>query len=241
MKLGETQGDLHYPSCLGFNGFNCDNTAFSEGIWDCSEALSMDPKNVKALFRRAGAYFEVCEYNKAASDLERVLTYEPGHPQATLLKTKALQQQQQQEDETQLRERSQAESNENQLPTPSAVPFTQTSSDTENVTDMSQLSMLLQPCTAPLVAPTQKAQNSTITEVRPSSKKPPASKISIEEIVRAETEKHGSENFTVTKEIAEKYRNARKREEKGPAGNANPEQKILPVGHNHSRQPHSFA
>lgn len=39
-------------------------------IADCTDALSLDVKNVKAIFRRAACYMELCQFDKAVEDYE---------------------------------------------------------------------------------------------------------------------------------------------------------------------------
>ena len=47
---------------------------------NCRYALEIDPKNPKALFRRATAYTEEKDYDKALADLEVAGTIEPVDP-----------------------------------------------------------------------------------------------------------------------------------------------------------------
>ncbi|XP_052066110.1 peptidyl-prolyl cis-trans isomerase FKBP4-like isoform X3 [Mytilus californianus] len=50
---------------------------FSEAREECNKALELDPKSVKAHFRRATAYFQVHDHESAKADYEKVLEYEP--------------------------------------------------------------------------------------------------------------------------------------------------------------------
>ncbi|XP_071181630.1 peptidyl-prolyl cis-trans isomerase FKBP4-like isoform X2 [Mytilus edulis] len=50
---------------------------FSEVREECNKALEIDPKSVKAYFRRATAYFQVHDHESAKADYEKVLELEP--------------------------------------------------------------------------------------------------------------------------------------------------------------------
>ncbi|XP_063399593.1 peptidyl-prolyl cis-trans isomerase FKBP4-like isoform X2 [Mytilus trossulus] len=50
---------------------------FSEAREECNKALEIDPKSVKAYFRRATAYFQVHDHESAKADYEKVLELEP--------------------------------------------------------------------------------------------------------------------------------------------------------------------
>ncbi|TPX31422.1 hypothetical protein SmJEL517_g05253 [Synchytrium microbalum] len=52
---------------------------YTEAEQDCSNGLSLDSKNVKALWRRGMARFELAKYAEAKQDLERALILEPGN------------------------------------------------------------------------------------------------------------------------------------------------------------------
>ncbi|ETW04897.1 hypothetical protein H310_04004 [Aphanomyces invadans] len=49
---------------------------------DCSTVLQLDPVNVKALFRRAQARMVLANLTGAKTDLESIVSLEPGNPQA---------------------------------------------------------------------------------------------------------------------------------------------------------------
>ncbi|XP_046558279.1 FK506-binding protein-like [Haliotis rubra] len=56
---------------------------FSEVLQNCSKAIEIDPKNVKALYRRGQAYLFFDDTDSARSDLEMVASLEP-HNKAVL-------------------------------------------------------------------------------------------------------------------------------------------------------------
>lgn len=56
----------------------------------CTTVLAEDPGNVKALFRRASAYFALHEYTEAATDLRKLLELEPANKDAQRLLPQAL-------------------------------------------------------------------------------------------------------------------------------------------------------
>lgn len=55
---------------------------FYESIKHSSEALEIDPDNVKGLFRRAKAYVAVWDFAEARSDFERVQSLDAGMARA---------------------------------------------------------------------------------------------------------------------------------------------------------------
>lgn len=55
---------------------------FCDAEQACIEALTMDPKNIKALFRRGQSLLERCEYAKAVDDFSKVLELEPDNKAA---------------------------------------------------------------------------------------------------------------------------------------------------------------
>ncbi|OQR94241.1 hypothetical protein THRCLA_08208 [Thraustotheca clavata] len=55
---------------------------WTNAIADCSSVLRVDPSNVKALYRRAMAQIQLNELENAKMDLEKIVTLEPGNPQA---------------------------------------------------------------------------------------------------------------------------------------------------------------
>ena len=45
---------------------------FKKSLQDCNAAHNLDPKNIKAIWRRIGAYRGLREYNNALRDLEKL-------------------------------------------------------------------------------------------------------------------------------------------------------------------------
>ncbi|NXD75325.1 TOM34 protein, partial [Halcyon senegalensis] len=50
---------------------------YKEAVQDCTEALRLDPKNVKALYRRAQALKELKDYKSSIADIKSLLKTEP--------------------------------------------------------------------------------------------------------------------------------------------------------------------
>ncbi|XP_051489311.1 mitochondrial import receptor subunit TOM34 [Apus apus] len=58
---------------------------YREAVQDCTEALGLDPKNVKALYRRAQALKELKDYKSSIADIESLLKIEPKNTAALRL------------------------------------------------------------------------------------------------------------------------------------------------------------
>uniref|UniRef100_A0A8C8EBI9 TOM34 protein n=1 Tax=Otus sunia TaxID=257818 RepID=A0A8C8EBI9_9STRI len=58
---------------------------YQEAVQDCSEALRLDPKNVKALYRRAQALKELKDYKSSIADIKSLLKTEPKNTAALRL------------------------------------------------------------------------------------------------------------------------------------------------------------
>ncbi|NXF63979.1 TOM34 protein, partial [Ciccaba nigrolineata] len=58
---------------------------YKEAVQDCSEALRLDPKNVKALYRRAQALKELKDYKSSIADIKSLLKTEPKNTAALRL------------------------------------------------------------------------------------------------------------------------------------------------------------
>ncbi|XP_064023817.1 mitochondrial import receptor subunit TOM34 [Pogoniulus pusillus] len=58
---------------------------YKEAVQDCTEALSLDPKNVKALYRRAQALKELKDYKSSIADIKSLLKTEPKNTAALRL------------------------------------------------------------------------------------------------------------------------------------------------------------
>ncbi|OQR83784.1 hypothetical protein ACHHYP_14262 [Achlya hypogyna] len=56
--------------------------ALQQAVADCTSVLASDPRNVKALYRRALARSGLQQWQAAKSDLESIVALEPGNPQA---------------------------------------------------------------------------------------------------------------------------------------------------------------
>lgn len=57
-------------------------SSFCEAEQECDEALKIDPKNVKAIFRRGQSLLERCEFERALEDFNKVLELEPSNKAA---------------------------------------------------------------------------------------------------------------------------------------------------------------
>uniref|UniRef100_A0A8C9NFL5 Translocase of outer mitochondrial membrane 34 n=1 Tax=Serinus canaria TaxID=9135 RepID=A0A8C9NFL5_SERCA len=58
---------------------------YKEAAQDCTEALKLDPKNVKALYRRAQALKELKDYKSSIADIKSLLKTEPKNTAALKL------------------------------------------------------------------------------------------------------------------------------------------------------------
>ncbi|NWS17171.1 TOM34 protein, partial [Pachyramphus minor] len=58
---------------------------YQEAAQDCTEALKFDPKNVKALYRRAQAFKELKDYKSSIADIKSLLKTEPKNTAALRL------------------------------------------------------------------------------------------------------------------------------------------------------------
>ncbi|NWY54751.1 TOM34 protein, partial [Chionis minor] len=58
---------------------------YKEAVQDCTEALRLDPKNVKALYRRAQAFKELKDYKSSIADVKSLLKTEPKNTAALRL------------------------------------------------------------------------------------------------------------------------------------------------------------
>ncbi|NXJ00591.1 TOM34 protein, partial [Psophia crepitans] len=58
---------------------------YKEAVQDCTEALRLDPKNVKALYRRAQALKELQDYKLSIADIKSLLKIEPKNTAALRL------------------------------------------------------------------------------------------------------------------------------------------------------------
>ncbi|XP_074965184.1 mitochondrial import receptor subunit TOM34 [Phalacrocorax aristotelis] len=58
---------------------------YKEAVQDCTEALRLDPKNVKALYRRAQALKELKDYKSSIADIKSLLKIEPKNTAALRL------------------------------------------------------------------------------------------------------------------------------------------------------------
>ncbi|NXX18034.1 TOM34 protein, partial [Podargus strigoides] len=58
---------------------------YKEAVQDCTEALRLDPKNVKALYRRAQAFKELKDYKSSIADIKSLLKMEPKNTAAQRL------------------------------------------------------------------------------------------------------------------------------------------------------------
>ncbi|XP_027601661.1 mitochondrial import receptor subunit TOM34 [Pipra filicauda] len=58
---------------------------YKEAAQDCTEALKLDPKNVKALYRRAQAFKELKDYKSSIADIKSLLKTEPKNTAALRL------------------------------------------------------------------------------------------------------------------------------------------------------------
>ncbi|XP_035748770.1 mitochondrial import receptor subunit TOM34 [Egretta garzetta] len=58
---------------------------YKEAVQDCTEALRLDPKNVKALYRRAQALKELKDYKSGIADIKTLLKTEPKNTAALRL------------------------------------------------------------------------------------------------------------------------------------------------------------
>ncbi|NXA07936.1 TOM34 protein, partial [Sapayoa aenigma] len=58
---------------------------YQEAAQDCTEALKLDPKNVKALYRRAQALKELKDYKSSIADIKTLLKTEPKNTAALKL------------------------------------------------------------------------------------------------------------------------------------------------------------
>ncbi|NXW22145.1 TOM34 protein, partial [Circaetus pectoralis] len=58
---------------------------YKEAVQDCTEALRLDPKNVKALYRRAQALKELKDYRSSIADIKSLLKTEPKNTAALRL------------------------------------------------------------------------------------------------------------------------------------------------------------
>ncbi|NWR82920.1 TOM34 protein, partial [Furnarius figulus] len=58
---------------------------YKEAAQDCTEALKLDPKNVKALYRRAQAFKELKDYKSSIADIKSLLKTEPKNTAALKL------------------------------------------------------------------------------------------------------------------------------------------------------------
>lgn len=50
---------------------------YKEAIQDCTEALELDAKNIKAFYRRAQAFKELKDYKSSMTDINSLLKIEP--------------------------------------------------------------------------------------------------------------------------------------------------------------------
>ncbi|KFR10067.1 Mitochondrial import receptor subunit TOM34, partial [Opisthocomus hoazin] len=58
---------------------------YEDAVQDCTEALRLDPKNVKALYRRAQALKELKDYKSSIADIKSLLKTEPKNTAALRL------------------------------------------------------------------------------------------------------------------------------------------------------------
>ncbi|NXJ70448.1 TOM34 protein, partial [Rostratula benghalensis] len=58
---------------------------YKEAVLDCTEALRLDPKNIKALYRRAQALKELKDYKSSIADIKSLLKTEPKNTAALRL------------------------------------------------------------------------------------------------------------------------------------------------------------
>ncbi|NXP07506.1 TOM34 protein, partial [Thinocorus orbignyianus] len=58
---------------------------YKEAVQDCTEALRLDPKNIKALYRRAQALKELKDYKSSIADIKSLLKTEPKNTAALRL------------------------------------------------------------------------------------------------------------------------------------------------------------
>ncbi|XP_014796714.1 PREDICTED: mitochondrial import receptor subunit TOM34 [Calidris pugnax] len=58
---------------------------YKDAVQDCTEALRLDPKNVKALYRRAQALKELKDYKSSIADIKSLLKTEPKNTAALRL------------------------------------------------------------------------------------------------------------------------------------------------------------
>ncbi|NXJ79619.1 TOM34 protein, partial [Trogon melanurus] len=58
---------------------------YQDAVQDCTEALRLDPKNVKALYRRAQAFKELKDYKASVADIKSLLKTEPKNTAALRL------------------------------------------------------------------------------------------------------------------------------------------------------------
>ncbi|NXT83759.1 TOM34 protein, partial [Zapornia atra] len=58
---------------------------YQEAVQDCTEALKLDPKNIKALYRRAQASKELKDYKSSIADIKSLLKTEPKNTAALRL------------------------------------------------------------------------------------------------------------------------------------------------------------
>lgn len=71
--------EVKLPCFLNISACQLRTKDFDQVITNCSKALDIDTRSVKALFRRGQAYSRMNEYDKAKSDFAEALQYEPNN------------------------------------------------------------------------------------------------------------------------------------------------------------------
>lgn len=72
--------DLKLKCLLNLAACQLQNCSYDYAVENCAQALEIDPKNVKALYRRGTALIQLQEYERAKCDLEQAKNLDPKNP-----------------------------------------------------------------------------------------------------------------------------------------------------------------